>query len=157
MCAVLALCALTNRGWAATVSELRCEFRHDPVGLDVEKPRLSWVFNSERRSERQTAYQVLAASSPKRLAKNQGDLWDSGKVLSENQVQAEYAGRQLASHQSCYWRVRAWDAKGKPSPWSATAAFTMGLLQPTDWQAQWISDPVLADPANRPLLEVTYY
>ncbi len=158
VCAAQAcLLAMAYSGLAATVSELRCEFRHDPVGLDVEKPRFSWVLNSERRGERQTAFQVVAATSPERLAKNQGDLWDSGKILSDNQVQVDYAGRRLASHQSCYWRVRVWDAAGKPSPWSPTATFTMGLLEPTDWQAHWISDPVLADPANRPLTPVYCY
>jgi alpha-L-rhamnosidase len=152
-----ALPLLANSAWAATVGELRCEFRQDPLGLDVEKPRLSWVLNSERRGERQTAYQVLAASSPQPLAEGRGDLWDSGKVVSDNQVAVEYAGQRLASHQSCYWRVRAWDAQGKPSPWSSTATFTMGLLDPADWQAQWISDPVLADPANRPLTPIHCY
>ena len=155
--AQLLLLAIATSASATTLSDLRCEFRRDPVGLDVETPRLSWVFNSARRGERQTAYQVLAASSPKLVAKNQGDLWDSGKVLSDNQVQVDYAGRALASHQSCYWRVRVWDAEGKPSPWSPMASFIMGLLQPTDWQAQWISDPALADRANRPLTPIHCY
>jgi alpha-L-rhamnosidase len=63
---------------AADLTNLRCEYLADPLGIDVEKPRLSWVIESARRSERQTAYQVLVASTPELLAKHQGDLWDSG-------------------------------------------------------------------------------
>ncbi|MBI4325727.1 MAG: glycoside hydrolase family 78 protein [Chloroflexi bacterium] len=127
---------------------MRCEYLANPLGIDVTKPRLSWVIQSDQRGQRQTAYQVLVASTPERLAKDQGDLWDSGKVASDQSIQVEYAGKLLASRQQCFWKVRAWDKDGKPSPWSAPASWTMGLLDPGDWQARWIAAP--ADPSRPP-------
>src|SRR5580658_5846376 len=76
-----------------TVSELRCEYRDSPLGIDVIRPRLSWKLSSSRRGEMQTAYQVLVASSAEKLAAYEGDLWDSGRVASDADCQVEYAGK----------------------------------------------------------------
>jgi len=94
---------------------------------------------SNRRGERQTAYRVLVASAPERLAKQQGDLWDSGIVKSDQSAQVEYAGKALRSRMRCYWMVRVWDRDGKASGWSSPALWSMGLMDPADWSAQWIS------------------
>jgi len=125
---------------AADLTNLRCEYRANPLGIDVPQPRLSWVMESARRGQRQTAYQVLVASSPDRLAADQGDLWDSGKVTSREQVGILYAGKPLGSGQSCYWKVRAWDQDDQPSAWSEPMWWEMGLLQGGDWKGQWIND-----------------
>jgi len=146
-----------NTAAAVTVSGLRCEDRVNPEGIDVAQPRLSWIIESTRRGELQTAYEVRAASTAKLLAANQGDLWDSGKVASDASAQVAYAGSALPSHTQCFWRVRVWDRDGQPSAWSPGAVWSTGLLQPSDWSAAWISDPILADPANRPLTPVHCY
>jgi alpha-L-rhamnosidase len=80
------------------------------------------------------------------LARDQGDLWDSGRVASDQTAQVEYAGKPLGSGVRAYWKVRAWDRAGRPSPWSAPAAWTMGLLAPTDWRARWIEAPITPVP-----------
>ncbi len=154
---------------SADVTSLRCEYRDNPLGIDAAKPRLSWkiedrsqnagraLANSERpgealtgmaegksedRGQKQTAYQVLVASSPELLAKDQGDLWDSGKVASDQSIQVEYPGKPLESGRLCHWKVRVWDKDGKPSAWSAAAGWSMGLLGAVDWQAKWVKqDP----------------
>jgi alpha-L-rhamnosidase len=126
---------------AAEVGNLRCEYLKDPHGIDVAKPRLSWVMESGERGQRQTAYQVLVSSAPEQLTKDRGDLWDSGKVASDQSVQVEYAGKPLASRTSCHWKVRVWDKEGKATEWSKPALWTMGLLKPEDWQAKWITHP----------------
>ena len=118
---------------AATVGDLRSEYRVDPQGMDCLKPRLSWVIGSDRRGELQTAYQVLVASTPERLAKDEGDLWDSGKVASDQSNQIEYAGKPLVSRQRCYWKIRVWDKAQAPSAWSQPSAWSMALLQADDW------------------------
>ena len=87
----------------------------------------------------QSAYRVLVASAPEKLAKEQGDLWDSGKVDSDRQAQVEYAGQPLRSGTRCYWKVRVWDRNGRSSDWSAAAAWSMGLLEARDWQGRWIA------------------
>ncbi len=122
----------------ATAGSLRCEYLNNPLGIDAGKPRLSWIIASDRRGEKQTAYQILVASAPSLLAGDNSDLWDSGKVVSDHQNQIEYAGKPLESRMLCYWKVRVWDKDGKPGSWSQPAAWTMGLLKPEDWQAKWI-------------------
>ena len=121
-----------------SVDRLRCEYRKDPLGIDATKPRLSWILLSDERGQKQTAYQVLAAATPEALAKDQGDLWDSGQVASDQSIQLEYAGKPLTSRMQCHWKVRVWDKDHRLSPWSKPATWTMGLLEPKDWQAQWI-------------------
>ncbi len=160
---------IAQAGSVAVVNP-RCEYLVNPQGIDVTRPRLSWMMEigdqrSEPRGQKQSAYQVLVASTPELLAKDQGDLWDSGKVASSQSVHVEYAGKQLESRLRCHWKVRVWlarsgvegDEKGTASAWSPLAQWSMGLLKAEDWQAQWISDPVLADPANRPLTPIHCY
>ncbi|HEX3800074.1 MAG TPA: family 78 glycoside hydrolase catalytic domain [Verrucomicrobiae bacterium] len=124
---------------AAEVTHLRCEYLTDPLGLGTLSPRLSWLITSSLRGEKQTAYQILVASSLKLLQSDQGDLWDSGKVASGETSQISYAGTALGSRQNCFWKVRAWDRSGNACDWSAVAHWQMGLLSAADWSAKWIS------------------
>jgi alpha-L-rhamnosidase len=124
---------------AVTTQNLRCEYLTNPLGLDAGSPRLSWILSSDQRGESQTAYQILVASSAELLNADTGDLWDSGKVVSDESAQIAYAGKALASRESCFWKVRAWDHAGQPGAWSPMAQWQMGLLAPTDWTAKWIT------------------
>jgi alpha-L-rhamnosidase len=117
---------------------LRCEYRVDPLGLDVAKPRLSWIVTSDDRAQVQTAYHVRVASSQEVLAGGQGDLWDSGEVESDETSAIVYDGQLLSSHRRCVWSVRVWDRDGRPSGWSAPASWSMGPLCAEDWTAEWI-------------------
>jgi alpha-L-rhamnosidase len=126
------------------LQNLRCEYLTNPLGIDATSPRLSWIITSNRRGEQQTAYQILVASSKEFLGKDKGDLWDSGKVVSDEDSQIVYAGSPLISRQSCFWKVRIWDRDGKPGTWSQVAQWQMALLQAADWSAQWIA----AEPSN---------
>ncbi len=122
-------------------AQLRCEYAVDPLGVDVAQPRLFWRVESAERGQRQTAWQVLIASSAEILATDHGDLWDSGRVESDATTHLRYAGAALTSSQRVYWKVRVWDREGRPSSWSQTATWTMGLLAPTDWKGVWITSP----------------
>ncbi|TSA32040.1 MAG: rhamnosidase [Verrucomicrobiaceae bacterium] len=119
-------------------SYLRCEYLVNPLGVGSTEPRLSWVVESGKRGQSQTAYRVLVAGSKSTLDEDKGDLWDSGKVSSSDTTAIIYAGKPLNSGQPCFWKVKVWDAAGKESPWSAPARWSTGLLNPSDWQAQWI-------------------
>jgi alpha-L-rhamnosidase len=126
---------------ALVVSDLRCEYLENPLGIDVLQPRLSWMLAASKRSARdegQTGYQVLVARNRNELDADQGDLWDSGKVRSEQSVQVRYAGKALGSQQECFWKVRVWDRDGKVSAWSKPARWAMGLLNASDWHGKWI-------------------
>ncbi len=124
---------------ALSVSDTSCEYYENPLGVDVAQPRLSWKLTSKERGARQTAFQILVASSPQLLAKGRGDLWDSGKLVSEESVHLRYAGATLKSSQHIYWKVRSWDEHDRPSTWSQPATWAMGVLNPADWLgAQWL-------------------
>jgi alpha-L-rhamnosidase len=132
------------------VTTLRSEYAADPIGIDVAEPRLSWILESARRGEGQTAYQVLVASSLEALAADRGDLWDSGRKESDQSVLVPYAGRPLASRQRAHWKVRVWDKDKAPSDWSTPAFFEMGLLNPADWRASWTGLPLPPRPQEDP-------
>jgi alpha-L-rhamnosidase len=121
--------------------DLRCEYRKNPLGIDTLNPRLRWALEAtdpEARGQKQTAYQILAASSEKGLRSDQADLWDTGRVESDKSIQVPYAGRPLASGMPVWWKVRVWDNNGKPSDWSEPAFWSMGLLKAEDWKGKWI-------------------
>jgi alpha-L-rhamnosidase len=123
---------------AMSVGNLRCEYCSAPMGVDVQQPQLGWVLESTQRGDFQTCYQILAASSKVLLKKNNGDLWDSGKVDSDQTIEIPYAGIPLKSSQQVFWKLRVWGANGKVSDWSEPTTWTMGVLQNSDWQAKWI-------------------
>jgi hypothetical protein len=135
---------------SVTPARVRCEYRVDPLGIDSEQPRLDWILrpvNPAARSLMQTAYEVIAASSPSLLAGNQGDLWDSGKVTSDQMNQIAYGGKPLSSNEEVWWKVKVWDQAGAPSAWSPVGQWTMGVLSDADWSgARWIAAP----DANQP-------
>ena len=130
--------AAANAPSDLTPRDLRCEYLVDPMGIEETAPRLSWTLQSPRRAERQSAWQVLVASSIEVLASDRGDLWDSGKVASSQTAHIEYAGAALKSRQTCHWKVRAWDRDDQPGPWSTPARWEMGLTAPDDWSAKWV-------------------
>ena len=134
----LFLCMATAAFAATAVADLRCDYAVNPLGVDSANPRLFWKLESGARGQRQTSYQILAASSEKNLAHDNGDLWDSGKVDSDETIQIPYAGAVLKSSQQVFWKVRAWDKDGKISAWSKPATWTMGVVNDADWQAKWI-------------------
>jgi alpha-L-rhamnosidase len=126
---------------AVVPADLRCEYTVDPIGVDAGQPRLFWTIRGNERGEQQTAYEILAASSPTNLAADEGDLWDSGKVVSDDSIQIPYAGKALISSQAVFWKVRVWGKAGDSSAWSQPATWTMGILSSTDWRAKWVSAP----------------
>ena len=127
-------------GPPVTASSLRCEYLVSPLAIDTREPRLSWQIQSTTRGAKQTAYQIIVASTRARLASNLGDLWDTGKVDSNETIQIAYQGKPLGSRQECFWKVRVWDQNNKPSRWSLPASWAMGLLEQSDWSAKWIGD-----------------
>ena len=130
--------ATADKPVTLTPSELKCEYAVNPLGLDVSQPRFSWVLKSSRRGQMQSAYRVLVASTERQLVPGFGDMWDSGKVESDQSLHVAYQGKAPAGGAKCWWKVCVWDKQGKPSPWSKPATFEMGLLNKSDWQAKWI-------------------
>ena len=127
-----------------SVRDLRCEYKLDPLGIDVRKPRLSWELASAEKGVMQTSYEVRVAGSEAELAKGKV-IWESGTQASDASIQVEYAGPAVASGRIYYWQVRVADNHGHLSEWSKTARWEMGLLEADDWKAKWITPNLVED------------
>ncbi|MBE7177554.1 MAG: family 78 glycoside hydrolase catalytic domain [Mucilaginibacter polytrichastri] len=136
-----------------SITLLTCEQKVNPTAVNRPKPALSWQIKSDRPGTSQTAYRILVAGSPEKLAANQGDYWDSGRQSSSASVLIPYGGLPLKSRDKVFWKVMIWDEKGTPSAWSAPASWSAGLLNRNDWQAEWITsitDPLPDSAINYP-------
>ncbi|MDR0541599.1 MAG: family 78 glycoside hydrolase catalytic domain, partial [Dysgonamonadaceae bacterium] len=125
------------------IDELTCEYLTDPLGIDMQQPRLAWKIKQTGKAKKgqlQTAYRILVASSPEKLAADEGDLWDSGNVQSGQSVQVVYKGKPLKSMQQCWWKVKIRNNHGELTAWSKPARFGIGVLSPSDWKGKWIGD-----------------
>lgn len=135
--AFLALCAGAS-GATLRAINLRCEYHVDPIAITEAAPRLGWTLESTERSQKATAYRILVASTPELLEADTGDLWDTGRVDSNQTVHIEYRGSPLRARQRCHWKVMAWNSAGNAGSWSEPARWEMGLHAPEDWSASWI-------------------
>ena len=118
--------------------KLTCEYSVNPMGIHSRNPRLAWKMTGDGRGRRQTAYQIWASHSRVELLNGRGLCWDSGRVEGSCSVGIHYGGESLCSRERIYWCVRIWDETGKESTWSEINFFEAGLLEKSDWKAQWI-------------------
>lgn len=124
------------------VKKLRCEYKKNPLGIDVLSPRFSWQLESDDRGIMQTAYQVQVSKGDDTF-KNL--VWDTGIVNSDKSVHIEYEGEALISRQRYYYRIMVWDNKGNVSGWSEPGFFETGLLDKKEWKAEWITSSIYDD------------
>lgn len=117
---------------------LLCEAMQEPLGIDIIHLRLSWQMKESRRGARQTAYEIRVASSIESLS-DKADVWDSGRIESDQSINRPYNGPPLQSRRRYYWQVRTWDERGVASPYSLPSWWEMGLLSTEDWKAKWIT------------------
>ncbi|CAM4212355.1 glycoside hydrolase family 78 protein [Paenibacillus alkaliterrae] len=126
------------------ITELRCEYQTNPIGIGVTKPRISWKLQSDERAVRQTAYQIVVAGDA--AFANIG--WDSGRVETDQSVHVELDRFTAESCTRYYYRVRAWNQAGEGSAWSDAAYWEMGLLAPEEWAGSWIAAPLALLPVT---------
>ncbi|WP_175416242.1 alpha-L-rhamnosidase [Aggregatimonas sangjinii] len=125
-----------------TINLPRVEYFQNPEGIDVVRPRFSWELIGEGRNRSQKAYQIIVASTAQKLENTTGDIWDSGRVSTQETNQIEYAGMPLKSNTKYYWKVRVWDEKDQESEWSESSYWSMGLLKFSNWQGLFIGHDV---------------
>ncbi|TCS90225.1 alpha-L-rhamnosidase [Anseongella ginsenosidimutans] len=123
------------------LTDLKVEYAGNPIGLMVKKPQFSWAFHGHLPNIRQQAYQVLVADSPEKLAESEGNIWDSGVVQSAQSVGVLFAGQDLKSQATYYWKVRVWEEHSGRVLESDVAFFGTALLNESDWQADWVGFP----------------
>jgi len=129
-----------------SVNDLKCEYKTNPLGIDVVKPRLGWKLGASQRGTVQIAYRIRAAERVEDLGKRKKLLWTSGRVKSDQSVHVVYDGPPLAARQRVWWQVRVWDNHGGVSEWSEPAWWEMGFLKASDWEANWIEPDLKEDP-----------
>lgn len=112
------------------LKDLRIEYRENPIGLDVKKPRFSWKIASEEQNVLQTAYQIF-------VEKEGTIVWDSGKRESSSSVLVEYEGMELDTCSLYGVQVTAWDNKGNQA--IVKGNFETGLLKGTNFGAEFIT------------------
>ncbi|WNI26546.1 alpha-L-rhamnosidase [Streptomyces sp. ITFR-16] len=128
-----------GRRGAPRVTTPTVEYVSHPLGLDAPHPRFSWPMTSGEQDVRQSAYQVRVATTAAKL--EHPDVWDSGKVVSADSVLVPYAGPELAPRTRYFWSVRVWDTAKGASGWSAPSWWETGLMDTSQWSAQWVTAP----------------
>lgn len=135
VCGVWMVLSMGCAGGGVRAERLRCEGLDTPLGIEAERPRLTWEVHADAdaRAVRQTAYQIRVGG-----AEGEADGWDSGRVASSDSA-AEYGGAPLGAGAVRWWSVRLWDERGLPGAWSKPARWEMGLPTEADWDgAAWI-------------------
>ena len=122
------------------VFHLTCEHIQNPLGIDQPQPLLSWKLESDERNQYQSAYEILVSTDQEKLEKGKADVWNSGRIKSDETLLIPYAGKKLKSFTRYYWKVRVYNQQGEASDWSETAWWETAMLKADDWKASWIYD-----------------
>ncbi len=130
-------------GLVAAPVHLQTQLRVNPVAINSRHPEFGWVLPWKGHGQMQSAYEILVASTPSLLSQNNGDIWNSGKVRTDQSINIPYGGPALHSRQRCFWKLRVWNQLGVVSQWSNMAQWQEGLLSAGRWHgAQWIGLPL---------------
>ena len=131
---------------------LTCEYIENPLGIDIKLPRFTWNFITTERNKMQSAYELIVSDNEKDITEKTGNMWAPGKVVSNDNVNVEYAGKALQPFTRYYWSVKVYDENGEASSWSKSAWFETAMLSPGDWNAKWINDG-----SKNPAIDSAYY
>jgi alpha-L-rhamnosidase len=125
------------------VDELTCEYKKNPLGIDIKRPRISWKIQSDRRGTMQKAYQLQVAND----VDFSTPIWDTGRIESDESIHIEYEGPNVSTRTRYNYRVKIWDNYDRESNWSETAWWETALLAKEEWKAAWITpDSKALDP-----------
>lgn len=130
----------TSSSEILTFESLTCNSKENPSTIESEQPLFSWIVNAEGYNKSQSVYHILVASSEDKLNEDDTDLWNSGKVDSNNSTFVKYQGKVLKALQTYFWKVKIWDENGHTSEWSDVQTFEMGLMSDENWgDSKWIT------------------
>ena len=140
----------------AKVNSLRSEYTENPIAIDEPQPRFTWQLHSDKDNVVQNAYEVSVASSPELLQEGNPDIWQSNKIVSNQQSSTLEPSDKLKSFQKYYWNVKVWTNQSKEPMLSETASFETAMMSKSDWTAQWITDSNDQDFEPSPLFRKTF-
>ncbi len=137
---LLAMITVAGRSVAVCkTGNLRCEYLVNPIGIDSQHPRLTWLMVNDSQQGGQTAYQIVVGTDSLKVGAGTGDKWSSGKINS-SQMLAPYNGPLLEPFSRYFWKVTVWDESGNSSSDSAPACFETGMMGVQNWKGTWITD-----------------
>ncbi|MGC4036691.1 MAG: family 78 glycoside hydrolase catalytic domain [Chitinophagaceae bacterium] len=122
------------------ITRLTCEYLENPLGIDEKFPRFAWELQSVERNQSQSAYEIIIGDNLKDIQQGKGNYWQTGKVISSENIQIVYMGNPLKSFTKYFWRVKIYDKDGNASPWSTINSFETAMLDNSEWKATWIGD-----------------
>ena len=131
----------------------RCRLQVDnlktPLGIDDPAPKFSWQLHDRARRRETNGVPDSRCTDMEQLLAGNADVWDSGRVASSQSIGVPYAGPALQPSTRYYWRVRLWNAVGKPYPASEPTWWETGLMHEEGWRAQWIGYETAEEAAVR--------
>ncbi|MDO4164375.1 MAG: family 78 glycoside hydrolase catalytic domain [Bacteroides sp.] len=116
-----------------------------PIGVSSDRPFFSWRMEDTEQAYHQQAYQILVATSPEKLVKDEADVWNSGRKDGTTSACIVYAGATCQPCTRYFWKVRTFDKEGNASAWSASSFWETG--NKNVWEARWIAtdeQPILS-------------
>ena len=128
----------------ARVERLLTDMKADPEGIESPRPLFSWNIVSDANDVTQTSYRIQVAMSESDLKRGKDLVWDSGTVISDRSILVEYEGPTLLSRKKYFWRVKVSTTLGE-GRWSDPACWSMGILDPAEWQAEWIGENAMSN------------
>lgn len=131
-----------------TITDLRCEYRREPLAAPTTRPRLSWLIHSDRHDVRQRHYRVRLRTTDEEV------VWDSGQVDSDRQNHI-VVPVELTGGTNYRWSVTvglddgtaatsddtSFSTAPDPSVWAA--ASWIGLNRPNDEHDDFRQSPYL--------------
>lgn len=139
---IVLLWAVAITAQATSVGALRTEYLNNPVGVSFQHPRFSWKLYSERSAIVQTAYQIIVEADGM-------EVWNSGKVSSSQSHLVPYEGPFLKGRTRYDWKVMVWDNYKFQSAYSEQAFFETGILDTSNWKAEWIKTALSEEPREK--------
>ena len=122
-----------------TITNLKCEYLINPIGLDEPNPRFVWQLVSEKPETMQEAVQLIVGTNVPELDKGNGDVWNSG-VINTTNIPVIYRGPELQPFTRYFWKVKVKDENNNWSAWSPMAYFETGMMDQNNWIGKWITD-----------------
>lgn len=101
--------------------------------LDMKKPHISWVLESDRDCTGQSAYQIVVSHTDEGL---QVEDWDSGRACSGQSHDIIYGGNGLQSFTEYEVRVKVWDNYGRSV--ERSMRFETGCMDPAGWKINFM-------------------
>ncbi|MHA1339906.1 MAG: family 78 glycoside hydrolase catalytic domain [Promethearchaeota archaeon] len=136
------------------VYDLRVEYLKNPMGIDIKKPLFSWKMKIEAENEAkynliQSGFRIIVDSNKDNIENDIGNVWDSGKIESNNNFAQEYNGKELESNKKYFWKVKVWLKSGQKeegqeieTDWSEIAYWTTGFFTKKEFRGKWIGPKV---------------